>query len=121
MICYNLRAVMRNPPKTQGIPASHYTKEYYYSHEFYHSAGEYDQFIKGGKPAHVYLRALSYIKQSKRATYLDIGCGKGELVIHLARLGMSAIGVDYAKAAIEICQDVLKKEKVAVKSLLNSK
>jgi len=112
---------MKSVLPTQGIPASHYTKEYYYSHEFYHSAGEYDQFIKVGKLAHVYLRALSYIKQSKTAAYLDIGCGKGELVIHLARLGMSAIGIDYAKTAIGICQDALKKEKVAVKKLAQFK
>ncbi len=107
--------------QSNGIPASHYTKEYYFSHEFYHSAGEHDQFIKGGKPAYVYLRALSYIKQSKTATYLDIGCGKGELVIHLARLGTRAIGIDYAKAAIEICNDVLKTEKASVKKLVQFK
>jgi SAM-dependent methyltransferase len=32
---------------------------------------------------------------------LDLGCAYGDLVIHLARLGVQAVGVDYVERAIE--------------------
>ncbi len=35
---------------------------------------------------------------------LDIGCGRGELVLHCAREGIHALGVDYSQDVIEIAQ-----------------
>jgi ubiquinone/menaquinone biosynthesis C-methylase UbiE len=108
---------MKNKAQKQGTPASHYTKDYYFSGEYYGSANEYKLFTKGGKPAAVYLRALSYLQNNSSGKFLDVGCGRGELVLHLARLGRSAIGIDYSKSAIEICQDTLIKEKAPVRRL----
>ncbi|MDQ3838604.1 MAG: class I SAM-dependent methyltransferase [Thermoproteota archaeon] len=108
---------MKNKAQEQGIPESHYTKDYYFSGEYYGSANEYKLFTKGGKPATVYLRALSYLQNISSGKFLDVGCGRGELVLHLARLGRSAIGIDYSKSAIEICQDTLIKEKAPVRRL----
>lgn len=99
---------MDSDKREKSIPASHYTKEYFLSGEYYHSANEYKKFVKGNKPADVYLKAAGYVLQTGSETYLDIGCGKGELVIFLARLRKSVIGIDYSPSAIEICQDALK-------------
>lgn len=35
---------------------------------------------------------------------LDIGCGRGEVVMHCARNGIQAVGVDYSTAAINIAK-----------------
>ncbi|MBI5241095.1 MAG: class I SAM-dependent methyltransferase [Elusimicrobia bacterium] len=36
---------------------------------------------------------------------LDIGCGRGELLYHLRRLGAVAVGTDYAGPAVKIAQE----------------
>ena len=36
---------------------------------------------------------------------LDVGCGRGEIVRHCAKLGVQAYGVDYAPAALRMAQD----------------
>ncbi len=112
---------MKNTAKAEEIPSSHYTKDYFLSGEYYHSANDYKQFTEGGKPADVYLCAISYLQQTSTGTYLDIGCGKGEIVIHLARMKNKAVGVDYAEAAIEICESTLKHEKASVRKLTQFK
>jgi ubiquinone/menaquinone biosynthesis C-methylase UbiE len=38
---------------------------------------------------------------------LDIGCGRGELVCEAAQRGASAVGIDYAQAAIELSRERL--------------
>jgi len=35
---------------------------------------------------------------------LDIGCGRGEVVLHCAREGVNAVGVDYSKEAIGLAE-----------------
>lgn len=112
---------MKNTVNEEGIPVNHYTKEYFFSEEFCSSAKEYKQFVNAGKPSPQYLQAIGYLPQISTGAYLDIGCGKGEIVIHLARMGNKAVGVDYADAAIKICKSTLKNEKVAVKNLAEFK
>jgi 2-polyprenyl-3-methyl-5-hydroxy-6-metoxy-1,4-benzoquinol methylase len=43
---------------------------------------------------------LARLKPGMRV--LDIGCGRGEIVLHCGRLGIDAYGVDYSKQALEI-------------------
>lgn len=43
---------------------------------------------------------LAELKPGMRV--LDIGCGRGEIVLHCGRLGIDAYGVDYSKQALEI-------------------
>lgn len=111
---------MKSKTKIQGIPSSHYTKEYFFS-EYYHAAKDYEQFIRGGNPPSFYLKAFSYIPKAIAGRYLDVGCGKGELVIYLARLGKMAVGIDYSDAAIKICKSTLKHEETPVKRLAQFK
>ncbi|NLX10794.1 MAG: class I SAM-dependent methyltransferase [Chloroflexi bacterium] len=41
---------------------------------------------------------------------LDVGCGRGEIVWHCARLGADAYGVDYARVAMQLSRDVLARD-----------
>ena len=57
---------------------------------------------------------------------LDIGCGRGEVVIQAARQGIEAVGVDYADAAIDLANQALRVQPKPVKKkakfmLMNAK
>ncbi len=86
------------------MPASCYSREYFLS--------------EVGSGA-VYLKAGKCIPDGIEGPFLDIGCGRGELVIYLARLGKRAHGTDYSPAAIHICQEILKAERKSVQTLAN--
>jgi 2-polyprenyl-3-methyl-5-hydroxy-6-metoxy-1,4-benzoquinol methylase len=47
-------------------------------------------------------RALEIAKLKPGMHILDIGCGRGEVVLHCGRNGIDAIGADYSSEAIEI-------------------
>jgi cyclopropane fatty-acyl-phospholipid synthase-like methyltransferase len=44
---------------------------------------------------------------------LDVGCGRGEIVRHCARLGADAYGVDYAPVAVRMTRDLIASEQDA--------
>ncbi len=50
---------------------------------------------------------------------LDVGCGSGDLAIHLAKLGHQVIGVDFVDAAIAHAQEKITSLPAEVRSLLN--
>ena len=55
--------------------------------------------LKENKITAIPLR-IAQLKQGHHV--LDIGCGRGELVLQSARLGATAIGIDYSQSAIDI-------------------
>jgi len=48
--------------------------------------------------------ALKIADMSPGMTVLDIGCGRGEVILFCARHGIHAVGVDYSKEAISIAK-----------------
>jgi ubiquinone/menaquinone biosynthesis C-methylase UbiE len=54
-----------------------------------------------------FCRALSLAKVQPGQRVLDIGCGRGELVIHSALRGARAVGIDYSEAAVAIARGAL--------------
>jgi 2-polyprenyl-3-methyl-5-hydroxy-6-metoxy-1,4-benzoquinol methylase len=52
-------------------------------------------------------KALSLAKVQAGQRVLDIGCGRGELVIRSACLGAFATGIDYSEAAVVIAREAL--------------
>lgn len=78
-----------------------YTKKYYLS-----DCTGYQEFKKSfGKDLEPRLKELIKffdIKQGMRV--LDIGCGRGEMVIFCAKKGASAIGIDYSEQAIKLAK-----------------
>lgn len=41
---------------------------------------------------------------------LDVGCGRGEIIRHCARLGADAYGIDYAQVAVRMTRDLIAAE-----------
>ena len=41
---------------------------------------------------------------------LDVGCGRGEIIRHCARLGADAFGIDYAEVAARMTRDLIQAE-----------
>jgi ubiquinone/menaquinone biosynthesis C-methylase UbiE len=52
-------------------------------------------------------KALSLADVQPGQRVLDIGCGRGELVMHCARLGAFAAGIDYSETAVAIAREGL--------------
>ncbi len=57
------------------------------------------------RPRVKYCLEIADMQQGMRI--LDIGCGRGEVVLHCARQGIYAIGVDYSKEVLSIAQAAL--------------
>jgi len=52
-------------------------------------------------------KALSLAEVQPGQRVLDVGCGRGELVIHSALWGARAVGIDYSETAVAIAQGAL--------------
>ena len=74
---------------------------------FLGSCEGYAEFIES-EGAH-FSRRLSQAFEVAEVTpgtrVLDVGCGRGEIVRHCARLGVQAYGVDYAPVALRMARD----------------
>lgn len=84
------------PEELVPVPQDVYTREY-----FLHCRHGADEFAKsgGGELSPIHARLLGFARPAPGRRILDVGCGCGELVIHAALLGATAVGVDYAEAA----------------------
>ena len=57
----------------------------------------------------LFLKSIQKQAKNKKFKILDIGCGSGELVIQMARLGYNIHAIDDAKNSIEYTEKRLKK------------
>ncbi len=76
-----------------------YTDDYYLT-----NCHGYEDFVMSGgrKVGPRFIKALSLAGDLRGKRVLDVGCGRGELVIQSAMRGAEAWGIDYAEAAVEI-------------------
>ncbi len=97
--------------KRQVNPAV-YTREYYLT-----DCTGYHEFKRNyGRTLEPRLReVVKYIDVKKGMKVLDIGCGRGELVLWAAAKGADAVGIDYSLDAIKLAQLALKKRKKELK------
>jgi 2-polyprenyl-3-methyl-5-hydroxy-6-metoxy-1,4-benzoquinol methylase len=81
-----------------------YTRDYYLS-----DCSGYSEFLRSnGKDLDPRLtRLLPFLDYKPGQHLLDIGCGRGEIVINAAYHQVIATGIDYAKAAIKLAQKAL--------------
>lgn len=90
----------------QQVPSQEYTKEYYEK-----VCDGYDLFRQSlGKlvPARLSIPLqLATIMPGTRV--IDIGCGRGEVLYHVALRGGQVWGIDYAYEAVTIAQETLEK------------
>lgn len=75
------------------IPPKCYSREYFL---FKDKSKDFKRFKKGGHPGRIFLQALKYVPKDIVGPFLDVGCGRGEMVVYLARLGKRAYGIDYS-------------------------
>ena len=79
-----------------------------YDEAYFLSACEgYADFI-ASEGAHLSRRlrqAFEVAEVSPGMRVLDVGCGRGEVLRHCAKLGVQAYGVDYAPAALHLARD----------------
>lgn len=82
-----------------------------YGEDYFLSACEgYEEFLRSqGEHLSRRLQAafrVAAVRAGMRV--LDVGCGRGEIVRHCARLGATAIGIDYAEAAVRLSARLLR-------------
>lgn len=93
---------MALPPTA--VPASAYTDEYFLTQ--IDGAAAFQAHHGAVVPRHIEI-ALRESSLSNDMRVLDLGCGGGELLTHLYRLGARVIGLDYAPAALRVARHSL--------------
>lgn len=93
-----------------------YDKNYYLniclgSDEFKKSAGQ--ALSKSVK------KILSRLIISEEDTVLDLGCGRGDITLYLAKKAKKVIGIDYSKDAILLARSVQKKSSPTLQRKVN--
>ena len=86
------------------IDAAEYDEAY-----FLRASEGYREFVAshGRRLGPRFRKALSLAKVQPGQRVLDIGCGRGELVIHSALRGARAVGIDYSETAVAIAREAL--------------
>lgn len=73
---------------------------------------------KGNKLDKKWTEILKLVKLKKGMRVLDLGCGRGDLAIFLAKKDIEVVGIDYSKDAIAIASNSLKKMPNKIKELV---
>ncbi len=84
-----------------------------YTEEYFLTACEgYDEFIEsdGENLSRRLKQAFAFASVQPGMCVLDLGCGRGEIVRHMARLGAASFGIDYARVALEMTRRVMADE-----------
>ncbi len=94
-------------PQQAPLPSELYDETYFLT-----ACEGYDEFLRSeGEHLSRRLRAaFAFAAVQPGMRVLDLGCGRGEIVRQVARLGAVAIGVDYARAAVQLTQRIMRSE-----------
>lgn len=90
-------------PETQGVDSKLYDKEYFESIDG-------AQYFAENKTAPKFIYAVETSDLAEGNTALDIGCGRGDLMLALAQRGADVTGVDYSEDALKIAQQTIDKQ-----------
>jgi cyclopropane fatty-acyl-phospholipid synthase-like methyltransferase len=85
------------------VPSTKYDETYFLT------ACEGHQEFRESEGAHLSRRlsqAFELAKVTAGMRILDVGCGRGEVLLHCARLGSDAYGIDYAQAAVRLSRQL---------------
>jgi len=90
--------------REQPLPSKLYTEEYFRT-----ACEGYDEFnaSEGEQLSRRLSAAFALAEVTPGMTILDVGCGRGEILRHCARLGANAFGIDYAEVAVRMSQRVI--------------
>jgi len=96
----------RQPAETP-LPSALYTEDYFLT-----ACEGHEEYVES-HGAHLSRRlsaALAVASVEPGMRVLDVGCGRGEILRHCARLGAHAYGVDYADVAVRMSREVARAE-----------
>ena len=98
---------MSNDPRPKPLPQDLYTEEYFLTacegfEEFTQSEGEH--------LSRRLSQAFQFATVQPGMRVLDLGCGRGEIVRHVSRLGAESFGIDYAQVAVRMTRRVMEHE-----------
>ncbi len=95
---------MSNSETPERVEPNVYTDDYYLT-----NCHGYEEFAASGgrQVGPRFVKALSLAGDLSGKRVLDVGCGRGELVVQSAMRGAEAWGIDYADAAVAIAQRAL--------------
>lgn len=105
----------RRPPS---VEPGHYDEAYFLSaceghREFVTSEGRYlSRRLE---------QAVAAAEIAPGMRVLDVGCGRGEILVHCMRLGADAYGVDYAPVAAQMAAGLLSRDGIARVGLADAK
>jgi ubiquinone/menaquinone biosynthesis C-methylase UbiE len=91
----------------QPVPAKVYDEETVLS---FAGDGQYHDFIasKGDRLLPRMARALLLMNLGPGMRVLDMGCGRGEIVLHAARQGAQVVGIDYSADCLRLTRRTLE-------------
>lgn len=92
----------------QSLPSDLYTEEYFLT-----ACEGYEEWLEGeGEQLSRRLAAAFTVASVEGGmAVLDVGCGRGEILRHCARLGADAFGIDYADVAVRMARDLIAVER----------
>ena len=92
------------------IPPDRYDEAYYLT-----ACEGYEEFIQteGEHLSRRLQQAFEFAHVEPGMRVLDLGCGRGEIVRHVARLGAESYGIDYAQAAVNLSRRIMDREQSA--------
>jgi cyclopropane fatty-acyl-phospholipid synthase-like methyltransferase len=83
------------------IPQEKYTSDYYLKAS---DGAELFRITNGSVLPKRLQAAIDFAAISTGMNILDVGCGRGEILLHCLKLGAFAWGIDYASAAVRIAR-----------------
>jgi len=90
------------------VSAKLYDKDYYLGDLGCEGSKEFNN-SKGHVLTNRLRKVLDIVGDPKDRAFLDVGCGRGEIALHLLADGASrVVAVDYSKAAITIASEILE-------------
>jgi SAM-dependent methyltransferase len=98
---------MNQAQKLRSVHPDTYVSDYYLTtcdghHEFNSGDGSLPDRLQLG---------LKHADLQPGQRILDIACGRGEVVLQAARMGLSAVGVDYSGDAVRLAAGVVRRDK----------
>jgi 2-polyprenyl-3-methyl-5-hydroxy-6-metoxy-1,4-benzoquinol methylase len=105
-----------------GIPSDVYDRKY-----FLYGSGGMQPLVRAVRTGdfknvyryNVYSSAIEMTEPKKTDRVMDIGCGRGELCVMLAKRGVSVLGIDYAKDSVALCEELRGMLPANQKKLIN--
>ncbi len=90
-------------------PGGSVAPDAYDSRYFFASCEGYKEFRTSGgrRLSSRFQKALRFAKIKPGERVLNVGCGRGEIVLHAAIQGADAVGIDYAEEAVRIAAESL--------------